>query len=154
MGYLLIKMFYGHAMFIGGNSSAGFIAVASRGYKNGLQFEQDYSHSVFNFYFFGKIIRRQMSWHVLKLDLNSARWMPKLASMRRSELCGLDVTARYHWSVARQLVYGATQLTCRPFWIIAWTLISSLQNKKNCTSQVYALVYTNRTGYTSLLAIL
>ena len=47
--------------------------------KNWLQFEQHYSHSVFNFYFFGKKkIRRQMSWHVLKLDLNSARWMPKL----------------------------------------------------------------------------
>ena len=31
-----------------------FIAVASRGYKNWLQFEQHYTHSVFNFYFFGK----------------------------------------------------------------------------------------------------
>ena len=45
-----------------------------------------------------------MSLHVLKLDLYSARWMPKL-DYRRSELPGLDVTisARYHWSVARQL---------------------------------------------------
>ena len=55
-----------------------FIAVGSRGYKNWLQCEQHYSHSVFYFYFFGKNIRQQMSWHVLKLDLNSARWMPKL----------------------------------------------------------------------------
>ena len=45
------------------------------------QIEQHYSHSVFNFHFFGKKIRRQMSWHVLKLDLNSARWMPKLVSI-------------------------------------------------------------------------
>ena len=37
--------------------------------------------SVFNFYFFGKKIRRQMSWYVLKLDLNSAWWMPKLVSI-------------------------------------------------------------------------
>ena len=58
-----------------------FIALASRGYKNWLQFEQHYSHSVFNFYFYGKKIRRQMSWHVLKLDLNSAQWMPKLVSI-------------------------------------------------------------------------
>ena len=65
-------------MFIGGGF---FIAVASRGHKNWLQFEQHYSHSVFNFYFFGKKIRRQMSWHVLKLDLNSARWTPKLVSI-------------------------------------------------------------------------
>ena len=78
-----------------------FIAVASRRYKNWLQFEQHHSHSVFNFYFFGKTIRRQMSWHLLKLDLNSARWMPK-----RSELRGLDVTisARYYWSVTGQLI--------------------------------------------------
>ena len=32
-------------------------------------------------YFFGNKIRRQISWHVLKLDLNSARWMPKLVSI-------------------------------------------------------------------------
>ena len=77
-------MFYGHAMFIGGNSQKGsrysvhpfrFIAVAIN------NIEQHYSHSVFNFYFFGKKVRRQMSWHVLKLDLNSARWMPKLVSI-------------------------------------------------------------------------
>ena len=57
-----------------------FIAVASRGYKNWLQFEQHYSHSVFKFYFFGKKVRRQMSWNVLKLDLNSARWKPEWVS--------------------------------------------------------------------------
>ena len=52
-----------------------------------------------------KKIRRQMSSNVLKLDLNSARWIPKLVSIRCSELSGLDVgiSARYHWSVARQL---------------------------------------------------
>ena len=61
-----------------------FIAVASRGYKNWLQFEQHYSHSVFNFYFFGKTIRRQMSSKVLKLDLNSTWWMPKLVSINQS----------------------------------------------------------------------
>ena len=32
-------------------------------------------------YFFGNKIRRQISWHVLKLDLNAARWMPKLVSV-------------------------------------------------------------------------
>ena len=58
-----------------------FIAVASREYKNWLQFEQHYGHSVLYFYYFGKKMRRQMSWHVLKLDLNSARWMPKLVSI-------------------------------------------------------------------------
>ena len=40
-----------------------FIAVASRGYKNWLKIEQHYSDSV------------------LKLDLNSARWMPKLVNI-------------------------------------------------------------------------
>ena len=59
-----------------------FITVASRGYKHvWLQFEQHYSHSVFNFYFFRKTSCRQMSWHVLKLDLNSTWWMPKLVSI-------------------------------------------------------------------------
>ena len=54
----------------------------------------------FNFYFFSKKIRRQMSSNVLKLDLN-----PKAGEHRRSELGGLDVgiSARYHWSVARQM---------------------------------------------------
>ena len=71
-----------------------FIAVASRRYKNWLQFEQHYSQSVFNFYFFGK---KNSPANVLKHDLNSARWMPVLVS-------GLDVTvsARYGWSVASQ----------------------------------------------------
>ena len=85
---LLSKMFYGHAMFIGGNSQKGTRYYLSfpvyrcrvRGYKNWLQFEQHYSHSVFNFYFFGKKIRRQMSSNVLKLKLHSARWIPKLVS--------------------------------------------------------------------------
>ena len=77
-------MFYGHAMFIGRGSrylSFPVYRCPARGYKNWLQFEQHYSHSVFNFYFFGKNIHRQMSWHVLKLDLNSAQWMPKLMSI-------------------------------------------------------------------------
>ena len=80
---LLFKMFYGHAMFMEDRDiyPFRFIALASHGYKNWLQFEQHYSHSVFNFYFFSKKIRRQMSWHVLKLDLNSARWMAKLVSI-------------------------------------------------------------------------
>ena len=62
-------MFYGHAMLIGGKPERRdiyrfrFIAVASRGYKNWLKIEQHYSDSV------------------LKLDLNSARWMPKLVSI-------------------------------------------------------------------------
>ena len=63
-------MFYGHAMLIGGKPERiediyrfRFIAVASRGYKNWLKIEQYYSDSV------------------LKLDLNSARWMPKLVSI-------------------------------------------------------------------------
>ena len=50
-------MFYGHAMFIGRGSrylSFPVYRCPARGYKNWLQFEQHYSHSVFNFYFFGK----------------------------------------------------------------------------------------------------
>ena len=86
--------------------SAGFIAVASRGYKNWLQFEQHYSHSVFNFYFFGKnnspadVLTRTQTWSQLR-SMNA-----KACEYRRSELRGLDVTisARYHWSVARQLI--------------------------------------------------
>ena len=93
-------MFYGHAMFIGGGSRClSFpVAVASRGYKNWLQFEQHFSHCVFNFCFFSKKIRRQMSWHVLKLDLNSAQWLPKLVSSTlrairpwRHNLCALPL---------------------------------------------------------------
>ena len=73
-----------------------------------------------------KKIRRQISWHVLKLDLNSARWMPKL-EYRRSELPGLDVTisARYHWSVARQLTpfplrhRNLRNLTLQTLWLFS-----------------------------------
>ena len=84
-------MFYGHAMFIGGNSQKGSRYLSfppglslSRPVDTKTDFNLNninYSHSVFNFYFFDKKIRRQMSWHVLKLDLNSARWMPKLVSI-------------------------------------------------------------------------
>ena len=113
---LLSKMFYGHAIFIGGNSQKesrylsfppGFIAVASRGYKNWLQFDQHCSHSVFNFYFFGNTIRRQMSWHVLKLDLNSARWMPKLVSYAASTLQSLRATIgplQDNWSLFHYVI--------------------------------------------------
>ena len=62
-------MFYGHAMLIRQARKDRdiyrfrFIAVASRGYKNWLKIEQRYSDSV------------------LKPDLSSARWMPKLVSI-------------------------------------------------------------------------
>ena len=41
----------------------------------------------------------------LKYDLNSSRWMPKLVSIDAQSYQALDITisARYHWSVARQL---------------------------------------------------
>ena len=55
-----------------------FIAVASRGYKNWLQFEQHYSHSDFNFYFFGKknlpanVLKRTQTWFQLR-SMNALR---------------------------------------------------------------------------------
>ena len=60
---------------------AGFITVASPGYKTWIQFERNYSHSVLNFNFYGKTIRRQMYFQGLKLDFNSTRWMPNLVSL-------------------------------------------------------------------------
>ena len=45
-----------------------------------------------------------MSWHVLKVDLNSGRWMPKLVSIKSYAALTSQISARYHWSVARRLI--------------------------------------------------
>ena len=81
-----------------------FITVASRGYKNWLQFEQHCSHSVFNFYFFSKksslanVLTRTQTWSQL-CSMNA-----KAGEYRRSELRGLDVTisARYHFGLLQE----------------------------------------------------
>ena len=78
---LLSKMFYGHAIFIGGGSRYLSFPVYRCRVPWIQKLTSHYSHFVFNFYFFGKKIRRQMSSNVLKLDLNSARWIPKLVSI-------------------------------------------------------------------------
>ena len=105
-------MFYGHAMFTGGNSQKGSRYLSFPVYRcrvpliqNWLHFEQHYSRSVFNFYFFGKknspanVLKRTQTWSQL-CSMN-----PKAGEHRCSELNGFDVgiSARYHWSVARQL---------------------------------------------------
>ena len=97
-------------VFIGGNSQKGSRFSSFPVYrcrlpciKNWLQFEPHYSHSVFNFYFFGKKFAGKcpQTWSQLH-SMNA-----KAGEHRCSELCSLDVTisARYDWSVARQLTY-------------------------------------------------
>ena len=106
---LLSKMFYGHTMFIGGGSRyLSFPVYCCRFLwiqKLTSIWTTLYSHSVFNFYFFGKknspanVLTCTQTWSQLRsMDTKAGEY-------QRSELPGLDVTisAPYHWSVARQL---------------------------------------------------
>ena len=56
-----------------------FIALASRGYKNWLQFEQHYSDSVFNLYLFSKKSRRQMPSNLIR---TMRPWRHNLCALR------------------------------------------------------------------------
>ena len=106
-------MFYSHAIFIGGNSQKGSRYLSfppglslSRPVDTKTDFNLNNVKATLSLISFSsvkvgrKTIRRQMSRHVLRL-MNA-----KAGEYRRSELRGLDVTisARYHWSVARQLI--------------------------------------------------
>ena len=80
-----------------------FIAVAPRGYKNWLQFQQHYSHSVFNFYFLGEknspanVLTRIQTWSQLRSMGAKARgqswWVSTLRATRpwRHNLCALPL---------------------------------------------------------------
>ena len=74
------------------------IPVMSCGYKNWLQFEQHYSDSVSNFYFFGEKICRQMSSNLILTPLNECQswWAWTIRRMRpwHHNLC-----AHVYWSL-------------------------------------------------------
>ena len=81
-------MFYGHEMFIGGNSQKGSRYLSftpglslSRPVDTKTDFDLNNIIATLSLISISsaKKSRRQMSWHVLKLDLNSAPW--KLVSI-------------------------------------------------------------------------
>ena len=83
---LLSKMFYGHAMFIGGRSRYLSFPVCRCRVPWIQKLTSIWTCNIIATLSLISIssvtkIRRQMSWHVLKLDLNSAQWMPKLVSI-------------------------------------------------------------------------
>ena len=70
--------------------------MASCGYKNWLQFEH-YTHSVFNFYFFGKnspanVLTRTQTWSQLR-SMDAKAWVSTLRATRpwRHNLCALPL---------------------------------------------------------------
>ena len=84
---------------------AGFITVASPGYKSWIQFERNYSHSVLNFNFYAKTIRWQMYFQGLKLDFNSTRWMPNLVSLDVQSYAALKSETETTYLTNRMLHY-------------------------------------------------
>ena len=95
----------------------------SRGYKNWIQFEQHYSPSVFNFYFFAKKIRRQMSSNLVSTPLYECQswWTSTLRDMRpwRQNLCALrlvrcktiDLFPLRHWNLRNLTLQQECYLT-------------------------------------------
>ena len=83
----------------------------SLGYKSWFQFEQHYNHSVFNFYFFGKK-KKNSPANVLKLGLNSARWM-------------LACVAAEHVTKSLDYTGGFVCLRCQSWWASTLVTISA-----------------------------
>ena len=101
-------MFYGHAMFIGGNGQKGSRYLSFPVYRCRVPWRQKLSSMNLNNIIATLSLNsissvKNSPANVRKRDLNSARWMPQLVSID-AQLCGLDVTisARYDWSVASQ----------------------------------------------------
>ena len=99
-------MFYGHAMFIGGNGQKGSRYLSFPVYRCRVPWRQKLSSMNLNNIIATLSLNsissvKNSPANVRKRDLNSARWMPQLVSID-NQLCGLDVTisARYDWSVA------------------------------------------------------
>ena len=113
-------MFHGHRMFIGGNRQKGSRFLSFPVYRCLVDTKSDFSlnNSIATLSLISiSSVRKKSPANVLKLDLNSARWMPKLVS--------IDAQSYAAW---RHNLCALRLVRCKPIDLFCTTSLESQES--------------------------